>query len=263
MAARIEELPQLPELETMKFKLIIIISALLASCNPKVAYNDNTVITSIVLKSEIGYFDRTIKLFANQSEMGRYYSLQDSILTSNCSKLKTKLQNGGALDDYDQQNLFTHLEGVLIKSDYIDKEQLSQIKKAGIHTTTDVDYLEHYAKCCFCNILQNSKSIPFDQFGILASADKWSIKKGEEFNLDLALTANNASRPLEWFRVKSGATTLDKENVLDTLKLDESGIVFYKTKDYKPGLNKLKFIVRLKMPNGDRQLSQTVNFSVK
>lgn len=99
-------------------------------------------------------------------------------------------------------------------------------------------------------------------FGTMSTADAWQIKNGNDFIVGLALTASNANRPTEWYQVKPGANELTKENILDTLRPNEFGEISFKTRKYHVGTNQIKFITRVRLPQGDRQIARTVTFLV-
>jgi hypothetical protein len=100
-------------------------------------------------------------------------------------------------------------------------------------------------------------------FGTMSSADSWQIKNGTDFIVDLALTASNSNRPTEWYQVKPGSNELTKENILDTLRPNELGEITFKTRKYHIGTNQIKFITKIRLPQGDRQIGRTVTFLVK
>jgi hypothetical protein len=98
----------------------------------------------------------------------------------------------------------------------------------------------------------------------MASAAKWTINDGEEFQISLSNTAWNDSQPNDWFLVKEFTGSLTKENIIDTLHQEKDGVVNFRTKNYKKGKNTLTFISRLYTPVIDYRLaSRQVTFTVK
>jgi hypothetical protein len=99
---------------------------------------------------------------------------------------------------------------------------------------------------------------------IMASAEKWTINEGDIFEIALGNTAWNSKQPNEWFVLKDGTDKLTKDNILDTLHQDETGMVYFKTNKYRKGQNNLIFISRLNSPTIDDQiLSKRVSFYVE
>jgi hypothetical protein len=141
---------------------------------------------------------------------------------------------------------------------------LKQLTELPIQTVSDVDLLRIYMKNSFVCILLNNKLLPYDSWSTMACSAKSTINDGEEFEVSLANTAWNNAQPNEWFLVKNDEDSLTKENIIDTLHQDETGFVYFKTKNYKKGENTLTFVSRLNTPVLDyRMLSRKVTFYVK
>jgi hypothetical protein len=112
------------------------------------------------------------------------------------------------------------------------------------------------------SILQDNKPPPYDSFSTMASAPKWTIKKGEEFEMRMNITAANSKQAAEWYILKDGGGALTKENIIDTLIPDSFGEVTFKTTNYHKGENEIIYAVNLKLPGGNQALYKRILFHV-
>lgn len=248
----------------MHYKIYLLIPIILLSCaDKKEKFNYETSIASKVYQAQLQYLDNTIFNYARNTEQGNYFYQESNFLDKSTEELKNKLKNGNALTDEDKIKFYTHFEKTFSTNGLIDLEILKEIKNLPIKTSSDIDLLKLYIKNNFVCILLNNKLLPYDTWGTMAAADKWTIDNGEEFEVFLSNTAWNSSLPNEWFLVKNEDDSLTNQNIIDTLHQDETGMVHFKTKSYKKGENVLTFVSKLNTPDRNRTLSKQVVFNVK
>jgi len=249
----------------MNFKLLLVISIVLFSCkDTRNTFNYETSIASKVYQAQLKYLDNTLFNYARISKKGDYYFQESSYLDKTAKEFQDKIKKGGVITEEEKKKFYDHFEKTFKANGLIDFNIFKQLKELPIKTVSDVDILRIYIKNNFVCILLNSKLLPYDSWGTMASANKWTIDNGEEFEVSLSNTAWNNAQLNEWFLVKNGTDSLTKDNIIDTLHQEEDGMVYFKTKDYKKGENTLTFISRLNTPIMDyRMLSRQVTFYVK
>lgn len=249
----------------MNLKTVLVISVGLFSCKDR--QNDfdyKTSIASKVYQAQLKYLDNTLFNYARISKKGDFYFQESNYVDETAEKYKGKLNTGGTITEDEKNAFYEHFEKSLNSNGLIDREILKQLKELPIKTVSDVDLLRIYMKNNFVCILLNNKLLPYDSWSTMACSAKSTINEGEEFEVSLANTAWNNAQPNEWFLVKDDEDSLTKENIIDTLHQDETGVVYFKTKNYKKGENTLTFISRLNTPVLDyRMLSRKVTFYVK
>lgn len=249
----------------MNFKLHLLISIILFSCKDnREKFNYETSIASKVYQAQLKYLDNTLFNYARISKTGDYYFQESHNLDEMAKEFKDKIKKGEVVTQEEQTKFYDHFEKTFNSNGLINAETLKELKELPIKTVSDVDYLRLYIKNNFVCILLNNKLLPYDSWSTMASASKWTINNGEEFEVSLANTAWNDAQRNEWFLVKNDYDTLTKENIIDTLHQDETGTITFKTKNYKKGENVLTFITKLNTPVDDyRILSRQVVFTVK
>ncbi len=249
----------------MNFKLLLLISIVPLSCKEnRDKFNYETSIASKVYQAQLKYLDNTLFNYSRISNKGDYYFQQSINLDKIAKEFQDKIKKGVAILNEEQRNFYENFEKSFLPKGLINTDILEELKRLPIRTVSDVDYLRLYIKNNFVSLLLNNKLLPYDTWSTMASAEKWSINNGEEFELRLANTAWNNAQRNQWFLVKNDYDTLTKENIIDTLYQDETGIVTFKTKNYKTGENILTFISKLNTPVDDyRILSRQVVFNVK
>jgi len=249
----------------MNFKLLLLIAIVLFSCNDnRDKFNYETSIASKVYQAQLKYLDNTLFNYARISKTGDYYFQESHYLDKTAKEFQDKIKKGEIITDGEQSKFYEHFEKTFTSNGLINTDILKELKELPIKTVSDVDYLRLYIKNNFVCILLNNKLLPYDSWSTMASANKWTINNGEEFEVSLANTAWNDAQRNEWFLVKNDYDTLTKENIIDTLDQDETGTITFKTKNYKKGENVLTFISKLNTPVDDyRILSRQVVFTVK
>jgi len=250
----------------MNFKHLLLLSMILISCKDKTEkFNYETSIASKVYQAQIKYLDNTLFNYARISKKGDFYFQENFYLEKIAQEFKAKINYGKIITSDEQKKFFEHFEKSFTTSGLINVDILKELKELPIKTVSDVDYLRLYVKNNFVGILLNNKLLPYDSWSTMASVTNSTINNGEEFEVLLSNTAWNAAQPNDWFLVKEKLdSSLTKENIIDTLHQDVSGVVYFKTKNYKKGENTLIFISRLNTPVLDyRMLSRTVTFTVK
>ena len=243
--------------------IITIILALTYCSPPKDKFNYETSIAAITYEAEMKYLDSRLSFYENLSEKGKYYSKENQALDRAVSSLKETIRRGEQINAKEQEDFLNHFESTFNQSPYVDFENYTKLKKIPFKTLADVDLVKRYIKNCFFYILNDNKLLPFDTYGPLACAEKGTIKDGEAFVYRLSINAFNSKQPFEWYLVKDNEKPLSKDNIIDTLKADETGAVFGETTKYKKGENILHIVSRLRMTEGDRTLGTSVNFFVK
>lgn len=249
----------------MNFKLLLLISIVLFSCkNNRDKFNYETSIAYKVYQAQIKYLDNTLFNYARISKTGEYYFKESNYLDTVATAFQDKIKRGETVTNEEQSKFYKYFEKTFTSNGLINADILKELKGLPIRTVSDVDYLRLYIKNNFVCILLNNKILPFDTWSTMASANKWTINNGEEFEVSLANTAWNDAQPNQWFLVKNDNDTLTKENIIDTLYQDKMGTITFKTKNYKKGENVLTFVSKLNTPVDDyRALSRQVVFYVK
>ncbi|MFI5406155.1 MAG: hypothetical protein ACHQ1D_06535 [Nitrososphaerales archaeon] len=247
----------------MNFKLTLLISLILFSCKDKTSKsNPDDSIPAKVYQTQMVYLDKTLLNYAEISKKGEYYYLESSYLDKIAAELQVKIENGENISD-EANKFYNHFEKTFENHGLIDINTFNEIKKLPIKTISDIDYLRLYVKNNFVCILLNNKLLPFDSWSTMASAERWTIKDGEEFQVSLSNTAWSSSQPHEWFLVDNENDSLARENIIDTLYQNEIGVVNFKTKNYHKGENKLTFVSKLNSPTENSLLSRQIKFIVK
>jgi hypothetical protein len=248
----------------MTFRLTLFLSFVLFSCKEQSdKFNYETSIASKVYEAQLKYLDNTLYNYSEISKSGAYYFQENHYLDEAANKFKKQITKGGVLTTAEKEAFYDHFEKTFAGNNRIDFDLFKQLRNLPIKTTSDIDLLRVYIKNNFVCILLNNKLLPYDTWSTMACAYKSTINKGEEFEVALGNTAWNNAQPNEWFLVKRNEDSLTKENIIDTLHQDISGIVYFKTKTYKKGENRLTFISRLNAPGRQRMLSREVTFFVK
>jgi len=249
----------------MNIKLLLLISIVLLSCKDKRdKFNYETSIASKVYQAQLKYLDNTLFNYARISKTGNYYFQESHNLDKIAKEFQEKIKKGESITGEEQRTFYEDFEKTFTSNGLINADILKELKELPIKTVSDVDYLRLYIKNNFVCILLNNKLLPYDSWSTMASANKWTINNGEEFEVSLANTAWNDAQRNEWFLVKNDYDTLTKENIIDTLHQDETGTIIFKTKNYKKGENVLTFISKLNTPVDDyRIISRQVVFTVK
>ena len=248
----------------MNFKITLLISLILFSCKDKTGKsNQGESIQAKVYQTQMDYLDNTLSNYARISKKGEHYFLESSNLDKIAAALRDKIENDETISPNEMNKLYDHIEKTFESHDLIDIDAFNEIKKLPIKTSSDIDYLRLYVKNNFVCILLNNKLLPYDSWSTMASAERWTIKDGEEFEVALSNTAWSASQPHEWFLVNNEDDSLTAENIIDTLHQDQIGIVYFKTKKYHKGENKLTFVSRLNVPSKDKVLSKQITFTVE
>jgi len=249
----------------MNIKPLLLVSIVLLSCKDnRDKFNYDTSIASKVYQAQLKYLDNTLFNYARISKTGNYYFQESNNLDKIAKEFQEKIKKGEAITDAEQRAFYEGFEKTFTSNGLINADILKELKELPIKTVSDVDYLRLYIKNNFVCILLNNKLLPYDSWSTMASANKWTINNGEEFEVSLANTAWNDAQRNEWFLVKNDYDTLTKENIIDTLHQDETGTITFKTKNYKKGENVLTFISKLNTPVDDyRILSRQVIFTVK
>lgn len=249
----------------MNFKLPLLITIVLFSCKEKKdAFHYETSIASKVYQAQLRYLDNTLFNYSRISKKGDYYFRESANLDNTAKEFQDKIKNGRVITEDEKKAFYDHFEKTFTDNGLIDFDIFKQLKELPIKTVSDVDILRVYIKNNFVCILLNNKLLPYDSWSTMASVNKWTIEKGEEFEVSLSNTAWNNAQPNDWFLVKNGTDSLTKDNIIDTLHQEENGMVYFKTKEYKKGENTLTFISRLNTPVIDyRMLSKQVTFYVK
>ena len=130
-------------------------------------------------------------------------------------------------------------------------------------TVSDVDLLRLYIKSHFVCDLLNNKLLPFDTWSTIAASNSDTIEIGHIFKVDLATIASNSAQPNEWYLLNENADTLTRETVSDTLSPDMWGIVKYQIKGNKKGINRLRFVTKMKTPTSEKIVDREVSFYVR
>jgi hypothetical protein len=248
----------------MKVSYLLIISVFCFACNnKKEKFSYETTIGYKVYEAQIDYLDKTLLYYSNLTKQGQYFFQASTYIDTEAELFKKDLKNGKVISDDEKIKFLSSFEKTFTNHYLIDSSIFKLLKSLQIQTISDIDLLRLYLKNNFVSILLNNKLLPFDTWGILSFADTFTINKGEEFKADLATIASSSTYPNEWFLVHEFADTIAKENIIDTLFPDRFGIVNFKTKRYKSGENKLKFMTRLNTPSQDNILSRQITLFVK
>jgi len=209
------------------------------------------------------YLDNRLFFYKTLSEKGQYYNTQNESLEKMTDDFKERIKSGRGITKVDQDYFFKVFELTFQQSQYVDFDKYNELKKIPLKTISDVDLVKRYIKNCFFYILNDNKLLPFDSYGPQACADKWTIKDGEPFSYKLSMNAFSSREPILWYVVKDDEKPLTKENIIDTLEVDESGAVFAETRNYKKGENNLKIVSVLRSAKGDQLTSTSVTFFVE
>lgn len=222
----------------MRSQQALLLLIILFSCKNKAdKFNYETSIASMVYQAQLKYLDNTLSRYARLSKEGNYYFEENDYLNEVTDQFKIKIATGGAITQEDKNNFYNHFEKAFTTNSLIDIDIFKELKELPIKTLSDVDLLRIYIKNNFVCLLLNTKLLPFNTWSTMASTNKSTINYGEYFEVALANTAWNSAQPNEWFLVRKDNDSLNKENILDTLHQDETGVVYFKTKKYKRGEN--------------------------
>ena len=243
---------------------MVILTALFSCKSKKDNFNYDTTIASLTYKAELNYLNRTIVYYSTLADTGNYIRKQDSILEKNIEELKIQFNKDGKISSLNKDSFFTYFENVL-KSDsvYSDLENLKELKSIPIYRFSDIDLLRLYLKRSLVSKLTDNKLLPFNTWSIMATVDKWKIKDGEEFIMQMNTTAFNSRQPAEWFIVKDGSKDLTKDNISDTLYPGEFGETTFKTKQYHKGENQIPIYVRIKTTHGEQIIGKMIVYTVE
>lgn len=250
----------------MKSPLLwILIMTVLFSCKSKKDnLNYNTNIASITYEEEFAYLEKTIAEYSTLSKVGHYYREQDSMLNKQIAELKSELGEHGHISTQSQDSLFNHF-GSILKANpaYLNLESLAALKGQFIKSLSDIDLLNLYFKRGFVAQLSGHKLLPFDMWSIIATVDKWKIKDGETFSMQMNTTAANSTEPAEWYILKDPTKNFTKDNVADTLYPGEFGETTFNTKMYHKGINQIVVLVKLKTAHGEQIVERVIDFTVE
>jgi len=249
----------------MNFKLLLLVSIVFFSCKHKTEkFTYNSTIAVKVYQAQMKYLDNTLVNYSRISKKGNYYFQESFHLDQAIHELQDELRNGGAISAKRLAVFYRHIEQSFTGYKLVDGDILEQLKDLPINTVSDLDFLRFYVKNYYVGILLNNKLLPYDTWSTMACVFNATINDGEVFEVELANTAWSNSQPNEWFLVKVNTDSLTKDNIIDTLQQDETGIVNFKTFDYKKGENTLIFVSKLNSPvEDDRMVSKQVTFYVK
>ncbi len=245
-------------------KLTVCLASLfiLFSCNTseKDPVKDNQLTTK-AYEAEITSLDQSISKYADISQTGAHYLQLNNWVDSMIDGFKNQVIKGDRISPEDRSAFFEHLEKDRQKDD---PGNMDVLKILPMNTISDLNTLKLYIKNDFVCTLLINRIVPYNSWSTMASTKNWEIKNGEEFEVFLSNTMWNSASPGEWFLLKDGGEPLTKDNILDTLHQDESGIVTYKTKHYEKGENVLVFAS--KQPDrkeGHNTLYRSVIFTVR
>ena len=247
-------------------RLFFIFSVLIfTSCSRHIDnLNYESNIAPIVYKAEMDYLDNRLFYYKTLSEKGGYYNKENEILERLTNSFNEKIKKDEQITFSEQNSFLNHFEATFKNSPYVNFEKYDELKKLPFKTVSDVELVKGYIKSCFVYILQDNKLLPFDSFGPQVCTDKQTITNGETFNYTLSINAFNSRQPFEWYLVKDNHKPLAKENIIDTLKpIENQGLVYVETKNYKKGENNLQFLSRLKTSKGDIISPTNIRFFVR
>jgi hypothetical protein len=246
-----------------KISIIIFISVVMSCSHRRDKFNYDSSIAFVTYRAEMEYLDNRLFFYKTLSEKGGYYNRETELHEKITSGFKEKLILGEEISIKEQKDFLNHFEETFHQSPYINFGRYNELKTIPIKSVSDVDLITRYIKNCFFYILNDNKLLPFDTYGPQACSDKWTITYGESFVYKLSMNAYSSSEPFEWYVVRDREKPLTKENIVDTLTIDETGVVVGQTKKYKKGENNLFIISRLRTAKGDRTLGMTMTFIVK
>ena len=248
----------------MKVQLysIFFLTTFFACCTKKDNFNYKTNIASITYKSELTSLNTTLKEYANMSDIGIYYYIQDSILNFKGLELKNKARKEHNLSHTDLNDLLKSFKISLKENyNYDDAQNINEINKSKVVEASDIDLILLLFKRTYVSKLKDNKFFPFNTVSINANVENKDIQNGEEFKMQLNLVAANDKSPAEWYIIKDMDKGLTKGNI-DTLFPDEFGWVSYKTKKYQLGNNQINYVTKFKGADGYRVLSYYQEFKV-
>ena len=242
----------------------VTITVLFSCKNKKDNLNYNTEIASITYKAELDYLQKTINDYSALSKAGHYYLEQDSILDKQIFELKKELEGHGDVSSKSQDTFFDYF-GTILKTEpaYLGLGSLQELKRQSIKSLSDIDLLNLYFKRSFVAKLSGNNLLPFDIWSFMPTVDKWKVKDGEEFKMQMNITAASSTEPAEWYILKDPTKELTKENITDTLHPGEFGETTFKTKRYHKGINQISVVVKLKTAHGEKIVERIIEFTVE
>lgn len=250
----------------MKYITSLILLIALISCKShRDKFNYETSIASSTYEAQLRYLDNTLFNYSRISDTGYYYYDLSSKLDKEAAILKKRVRNGAPITIIEQEGFLKKYEKTFGEFPALEIKKFKEVQQIPIRTASDIDIIRVLIKTNFVAILLNNKLLPFDSWGIMASG-KNEIKEGEELELTIATYAFKSYPQNEWYLIKedlSSDNILNKENIIDTLFPDVDGKVYFKTKKYEKGENRLLFLSRLNHPPKDRMISQSFSFYVK
>lgn len=244
----------------------VILPLLVLSCKgpQKDNFEYQSSIASQVYKAQMLYCDQTLTHLGNRSKQGAYFKQESNYIDNKANSFKAILKQGRLIQDAEKAAFYERIERAFGSTPHalIDQDILRELKTLPMESVSDVDLVRLYVKNYFVCILLNHAGMPFNYWGLMSSTETPEIRQGEEFVVSLANTAWTEKNINDWFLVHNSSGGLTKENIIDTLHLNQQGEVVFKTKNYKKGENRLVFISRVNLPQGERSLSKTVWFNV-
>ena len=248
----------------MKFTPFVILIWLVSCQSKKDIVSPNTAMATAVYEAQVKYLDNTILNYSRLSDIGQHYWQQNKKLETWSMDWKEKIVRG---ETFTADETLARLEPFSqdIKTHPLFDEALfEKIATTPVVSISDVDQLRLYVKNCMVAVLTNNKALPFDTWGITGSAQKGTIKDGEFFEMQLAITASSSNYPNEWYLVKEDReNVLSADNIADTLHPDQFGTVAFRTRNYHKGENELYFVSKLNTPAGNSFIEKRVIFYVK
>ena len=249
----------------MRLQLLKICALItLLSCKSKkesLSYETN--IASLIYSSELNYLNNTLRDYSHLSDIGAYYLKQDSILETKASVIKKIFKSEKKISIQEQREFLNFFETSFKDNPgLLDSIKLDQLKSTPITEYSDIELLTLLIKRSFVSKLVANKYFPFDMVGTMVTVDSWSIQNGEEFKMQMNITAASSTSPAEWYIIKDGSRSLIKENIIDTLYPDEFGSVNFKTKKYHKGTNQINVATKFKLAHGDKILYKGIEYTV-
>lgn len=237
---------------------------ILFSCKSKKdTLKHETGIALLTYNSERNYLNKTLRDYSNLSNIGKYYLKQDSILEAKALFLEDIFKREHKISIQDQIN-FINLFQTSLKDNngLVDSVMIDYLKNTPIAKLSDIDQLVLFIKRSFVSKLVANRYYPFDMVGTMATVGSWGIKNGEEFQLQMNITAASSKDPAEWYLMKGEGLGLTKENITDTLHPDAFGRVNITTRKYHTGRNQIYVCTKFKSVHGEEILSKVIEYTV-
>jgi hypothetical protein len=247
---------------SMKLFSLLALVTILISCKNQQYQVEETSLSGQVISSQLKYLDKTIRTYADVSEIGKFYNEENDYLDEETLKMKEQLSKSKNISDDQRLKIIHHFKKICSGFGVYEFDIFDSANRIQIITVSDVELFRLYVKNYMVASLLNNKLLPKDIWETMASSESFKIKSGQEFKVSLATIACNRQRRDEWFLVKENLDEpLTKENIIDTLFRDGNCEYHYQTKRYRKGENNLIFVT--KIPYRDHLLSRTVTFFVE